>query len=163
MTYKARGKKTSLCLKCGVIEEEHKERCYLVKMPWWIKVFFFGWLWEWLYIWIFDRPKFHLFHSEGESSRYADLLRVYRLGIIWNLKIQVEYYLSKGSYFADFTYWDTRLISFYHPNGRFVIEDYKGRYEGDIFKKKWQEMQRLYPKNYYKISDKPSGIKLKKG
>ena len=78
-------------------------------------------------------------------------------------KIQVTFQLSNSKYIADFTYWDTRLVSFYHPNGRFVIEDYKGSYEGDIFKKKWAEMQKLYPKNYYKISDKPSGIKLKKG
>jgi hypothetical protein len=145
LTYKARGKKTSLCLKCGVVEEEHKERCYKS------------------IIWFLDYPKFYLFHSEGESSRYADLLRLARLRIIYNLKIQVTFQLSDSRYIADFTYWDTRIVSFYHPNGRFVIEDYKGRYEGDIFKKKWQEMQRLYPKNYYKISDKPSGIKLKKG
>ena len=142
MAYKARGNKTRLCLKCGVIEAEHRKRCYINL------------------IWFLDKPNFYQFHSEGESARYAELLRLVELGAISNLRIQVSFKLSKGVYIADFTYWDRRLVSFWHPNGRFVVEDYKGNYEGEIFKRKWKEMQKLYPENYYKISDKPNGVKL---
>lgn len=131
-------KRTTICLKCGVHESLHGKKC---KPSW------FG-----------NRPKFYTFHSEGESQRYVNLLLLVKIGAISNLKIQRTFQLSASKYIADFVYIDRRLKSFWHPNGREVIEDYKGGYQTETFQKKWAEMQVLYPQYVYTLSDKPSGI-----
>lgn len=132
-------KKTTACLRCGVIKELHGKTCYPALWP--------------------KKPRFYEFHSEGESQRYVNLLLLVRFGAISHLKMQKRFDLSAGYYLADFVYLDRRLKSFWHPSGRRVIEDYKGGYQTETFKEKWAEMQRLYPQYVYRISDKASGLR----
>lgn len=135
--------RTTICLKCGVYEGLHYKRCYpsaLGRIAWW------------------NKPKFYNFHSEGESQRYVNLLLLIEKGAIKSLQLQKEFALSTSTYIADFCYFDFRLRCFMYPNGRWVIEDYKGGYQTEKFKRKWEEMKMLYPRYVYRITDKPSGL-----
>ena len=136
-------KRTTICLKCGVHEDLHFKRCYpsvFDPIAWW------------------NKPKFYTFHSEGESQRYINLLVLLERGSIKSLQLQKKFALSNSTYSADFIFFDLRLRSFLYPHGRWVIEDYKGGYQTETFKKKWAEMKRLYPQYVYRLSDKPSGL-----
>lgn len=129
-------KKTEICLNCGVPSSIHGKFCKK-------KV----------------KPKFFEFHSYGESERYVHLNHLVLYGAICDLQLQVPFELRPRSkhYYADFVYYDLRMCSFYHPGGRWVIEDYKGNYETEKFKKKWEMMKILYPKYVFRLTNKPNG------
>lgn len=121
-------KKTEICLKCGQTRERHS----FLSICW--------------------LPKYKLFDSYGESQRYINLKFQEERGIIRKLKIQYEFKLDHGKrkYTADFFYYDTIIK-------RQVVEDYKGKFESDDFKKRWKKMKKQHPKYYYKISNYPCG------
>lgn len=82
------------------------------------------------------------FDSTGESTRYGQLIIMYKAGLISKPILQYEFMLPGGvKYICDFLYLDYELKDF-------VVEDFKGhRTQGYIDKKK--QMLALYGINIF--------------
>lgn len=80
------------------------------------------------------------FDSIREKDRYIELGRLQKLGIIYDLKLQVPFELNEGGthslkYIADFTY----TLS----SGESIVEDVKG-FQTAVFKKKMKLMKKVH-------------------
>ncbi len=96
-----------------------------------------------------------LFASKLEAERYKQLMLLQRAGEISDLQLQPEFQIFEGYvncydgkkhisrfYVGDFMYIDMR-------SKQTIVEDTKGM-ETDVFRLKWEEVQKKYPEYVFR-------------